>query len=256
MNKLGFKLENLFLNGADKHYSGPIRDSDKNSCLGRLDYETGTNYVFAVSGLTDCGTRSTTNSTHIVIENAIQGEAGRTNGVITRKLRTWVDFSCAYAKEVQVSTAVGHVQTKQISIDLGNQMVELNMNMALYETNDFTAIITESKNYAVPEPVYVQAEATNLPGGFVMSLDTCWATPDSNIDNEISYTMVENGGCPTETDDSIVVLQSGTGQKGQFLFDSFTFLSNTEASIYLHCRVRVCDPANEICTPQCNARKR
>ena len=257
MNKFGFKLKDLFLNGIDRDYDGDIRISGENTCRGRLDYETGTDYVFEVVGLVDCGTKVTSNDTHVNVENAIQGEVGEDTLTITRKKRVFIDFGCAYAKEVQVSSvSVGHVQSKTIAIDLETESVNLEVNMRLYDSDSFSAPIAEDKNFAVPEPVHVQVDASELPNGFVLSLDRCWATPDSNMDNEVFYTLVQNGGCPAQDDNTIFVVESGTGNVGQFFFDSFVFTGHAQANIYLHCSVRICDPATETCTPDCNARKR
>ena len=257
MHKFGFSLSDLFMNGVDRDYDGPLRTSGQNTCRGRLDYEDGTDYVFAVTGLEDCGTVVTTNATHINVANAIQGSSGVNNEMITRKRNVFIDFGCAYLKNLQVSSvSIGHVVSKPVKINLETEQMTMNMEMALYQSDSFASQITIDKNYAVPEPVFVQVDGGDLPNGMVLKLHRCWATPSSNANDEIFYDMLDAGCVPSDAGNTISILQSGQSNKGQFMFDSFVFTGHAQATIHLHCTVHICDPATETCESDCNARKR
>jgi len=245
------------MNGLDREFDGPLQTSGANTCRGRLDYQDGTDYVFAVAGLVDCGTEVTSNATHINVANAIRGSAGENNAMITRKRNVYIDFGCSYLKEMQVSTvSVGHVQSKSVTINLETEQMEMNMEIALFQTDSFAAQINNEKEYAVPEPVYVQVDGGELPAGMVLNMHRCWATPNTDPNNEIFYDLLENGCAPASASDHVSTLQSGQSSKAQLMFDSFVFTGDATASIYLHCTVHICDLSTEICEPDCNARKR
>lgn len=98
MHKYGFTLNDLFMSGPDRDYDGPLQTSGTNTCRGRLDYQDGTHYAFAVAGLVDCGTVVTSNATHINVINAIRGTGAENNAMVTRKRRVFIDFECSYLK--------------------------------------------------------------------------------------------------------------------------------------------------------------
>ena len=89
-------------------------------------------------------------------------------------------------------------------------------------------------------------------------LENCWATPDDDPNNALSYDIFI-GGCPADLldvqDGILEVLSNGQSSVSGFSIDSFQFQADDSLvkELYFHCDVELC---TENCEPSCNARKR
>ena len=90
VNKIGFKLDDLYMVGPDRTADFTNVDSRLNKCRGALAYDNGPEYVFKLNReFSDCGTIADINGHDITYRNAIQGrlEFGGSNSVIFRQVR-------------------------------------------------------------------------------------------------------------------------------------------------------------------------
>ena len=91
LNRFGFKLADLFINGPDLATDFSELDvSTENNCRGAIEYSNGPEYVFRVDRtFSDCATRVTNNGTHVTFDNAVQSAVtGSENGIISRKVKS------------------------------------------------------------------------------------------------------------------------------------------------------------------------
>ena len=56
-----------------------------------------------MKGIGACGTDRDANATHVTVKNALRGMVGATNGVIDRRVETYISFSCVFQTEIHVS---------------------------------------------------------------------------------------------------------------------------------------------------------
>lgn len=100
---------------------------------------------------------------------------------------------------------------------------------------------------------------SSAPAEFHIQMKRCWATPSADPEDAVSYAFLSDFcGESEEVHDfeSLEVFSNGESQNGRFSLESFAFTNDLNASIYLHCDVRVCDSLNETCTKTCDERKR
>ena len=60
-----------------------------NTCVGKLDYQTGADYKFTLYGYDACGMENSHNGTHIVYTNAVTGKINET-------VEIYSEFSCGF----------------------------------------------------------------------------------------------------------------------------------------------------------------
>ena len=256
MNKLGFKLSDLALNGLDRNYDGPLRISAHNSCRGRLDYQSGTDYVFQIRGSSDCGMEKEVTDGKITYKNAISGSIGIDNGVITRKRTTFIQFECSFATDIRASVGIGEIARENHEIILAGKESTLDVSMALYSSSDYSTLAGSDFKLKVPAEAYIGIEAV-LPSDYNVKLEKCWATPTDDPIDVVAYTMID-GGCVVDSEvDYVDVITSGLTDKARFSFHSFIFGDDPQAKVYVHCDVYICDSVTEDCTMnKCSSRRK
>ncbi|CAG5091436.1 Oidioi.mRNA.OKI2018_I69.PAR.g13047.t1.cds [Oikopleura dioica] len=94
MHRLGFKLEDLSINGINP--TDPLQPSGLNTCVGKLDYETETDYKFALYGDEACRMQKTSNATHDVYTNAIFGSMFQGENGSIQTVEVYSEFSCTF----------------------------------------------------------------------------------------------------------------------------------------------------------------
>ena len=192
MHKLGFILSDLALNGVDMNYDGPLRISAQNSCRGRLDYQSGTDYIFQIHGSSDCGMVKEVTDGKITYRNAISGSKGLTDGVITRTRKTFIQFECSFTTDIQASVSIGEVAREEHNVVLDGKESVLDLSMALYTTSDFSTLAGSDFQLRVPAEAYIGI-AAELPDDYNVKLENCWATPTNDPADETAYTMIDSG---------------------------------------------------------------
>ena len=256
MHKLGFTLSDLALNGIDMNYDGPLRISAHNSCRGRLDYQSGTDYIFQIHGSSDCGMEKEVSNGKITYKNAISGSKGINNGVITRMRKTFIQFECSFTTDIQASIGIGEVARENHEVVLDGQESTLDVSMALYTSSDYSTMANSDFQLKVPAEAYIGIEAV-LPADYNVKLEKCWATPTNDPADAVAYTMIDSGCVVDSEVDYVDVITSGLTDKARFSFDSFIFGNDPEAKVFVHCDVYICDSVTEDCTMNsCSSRRR
>ena len=121
MNKFGFSLKDLYINGPTKTDDFEnLASSVDNTCRGMLGFDNGPEYVFKINRtLSDCKTETGTDADgKATYKNAVQGFSGTTNDVISRKKEVFIEFGCKFEVDLTVSTNIGKVGTHSYEVEL------------------------------------------------------------------------------------------------------------------------------------------
>ena len=95
--------------------------------------------------MSDCGTVSNSNATHLTYTNAVQFNHGIINSIISRKRKYLIRFSCSFPKEKTLSTSgvmasLAHVEIHMDEAELKIHIYAiLTKNYACIQTNKFLA---------------------------------------------------------------------------------------------------------------------
>ena len=121
MNKFGFSLKDLYINGPTKTDDFEnLASSVDNTCRGMLGFDNGPEYVFKIDRtLSDCKTETGSDDDgKATYKNAVQGFSGTTNDVISRKKEVFIEFGCKFDVDLTVSTNIGKVGTHSYEVEL------------------------------------------------------------------------------------------------------------------------------------------
>uniref|UniRef100_H3AAA7 Zona pellucida sperm-binding protein 4 n=1 Tax=Latimeria chalumnae TaxID=7897 RepID=H3AAA7_LATCH len=120
------------------------------------------------------------------------------------------------------------------------------------------------------DPVFVEVRILGRTDpSLVLMLDRCWATPNQELHNKVSWSILEDG-CPFAGDNYQTVLHKVTVSSGlqfpshhkRFEVKTFVFMEESGAhplsgEIYFHCSAVVCQPsAWESCMTACEPRRK
>ena len=194
-----------------------------------------------------CGFTATTNSTHILYHGQLSGRAGESNGIITRETEYNINLECDFSKESTVSLhnfftpIISSVEVQMETID-SIFHASLGLFTDLYETpldTGHTGMNQQWKHsrnlflVQVPDPVYAEVNLEDVDN-LTVQLEKCWATPSSDPDDSISYTLFDSFGyTPTGfNDENTAGLHLNcAGNSAKFWFQSFKFVDQGKFSL-------------------------
>ncbi|XP_054854871.1 IgGFc-binding protein-like [Eublepharis macularius] len=200
-----------------------------------------------------CGTTVEVNATHAVYSNVVQGHVENTyGGVISRDRFLFLRFSCTFPLNMNLTMAsVVHPIQDIVNATLASGQGSYQAIMALYEDPQYSKPFTQSPvPLTVNRRVYVGISISGAdPTRFVMTLSSCWATPDGDPSSSIQWDLITNQ-CPVLQDGTVVVEEDGISLLGRFSFSIFSFIPDLE-EMYVHCRIRLCSFRTANCTVNC-----
>ncbi|XP_053867174.1 IgGFc-binding protein-like [Malaclemys terrapin pileata] len=200
-----------------------------------------------------CGTTVKVNATHATYSNQVQGRVGNTyGGVISRDRLLFLHFSCAQPLSINLSVPMV-IQPIQdvVNTTLPSGQGSYLTTMVLYQDPRYSKPFTRSPiPLTVNHRVYVGIRVSGLdPSHFVLTLSSCWATPDRDPSSSIRWDLITNQ-CPSVRDGTVMIDEDGVSSISRFSFNVFLFIPDLEL-VYLHCRVRLCSPQAATCTMHC-----
>jgi len=257
VNKFGFTLNDLYINGPSKTDTFDDLDiSQQNTCRGRLAYDNGPEYVFTIDRtLSDCKTQKGVLNGQATYINAVQGFSGFDVGQITRRRDVLINFGCKFDVDLTVSTNLGSVSSQHYDVTLETGQGNFDLSMAVYEDVSFTKVAENGVAVAVPDHVYIGLVGKNI-GDLVVVADYCYITPDNDASNPVRYDVIVDQCVDTNDSDNINIIENGSTKQARFSFASFEFVGDNSGQLYAHCNVNLCDPNNETCEPSCGAGRR
>ncbi|XP_061863814.1 uromodulin-like [Colius striatus] len=204
---------------------------------------------------TACGSIIQQNSSHVSYSNALESEQGAPRGIISRRPRLLVRFSCIYAYEQVVKLPFALTPVDKL-VQFVVREGHFNVSMGLYKTPSYLQPYQlPSTDVHITDTLYVllKIEGQHQLKYFLLTIEDCWATPSRDPYQPVRHQLIEKG-CPH--DDSVMYLNAiGESSAAKFSFQMFRFVGYPE--VFLHCRVRLCLPGSpEPCTKQCPRHRR
>merc|ERR1712113_994120 len=253
---INFDWSKAYLAGPDK--TPQLDGDDLNPCTG---VENGNEIVFSIlDDIKSCGTDVFNNGTHFIYSNAVQGSIGMSNSVISRTRHVKLDYECAFQNSF-ILTYGSAINTQLTTIDVTIDSVVGHFDIAfsLFTDDTFEFPIQGVKEFNVPELMHIGATLDADEKRLKLQLKECWATPSNNPQDETKYVFIENScGIDEEINvyESLNIVSNGVSNQAAFTMESFTF-TGSDADIYLHCNVHVCDSDKMDCNVTCDGgRKR
>ncbi|XP_030019377.1 alpha-tectorin-like isoform X1 [Sphaeramia orbicularis] len=199
-----------------------------------------------------CGTLLTSNGTHFIYDNVIQGDVDPHDGLISRQRNIHLRFCCEYPLVQATSMEVGinpveSIVDKKLPAGEGHYRVR----MTPYRDSGFRYSLTSTSNIEIEidQRLYIELRTEGIDGRQLSTvLDSCWATPVNVPNHPVRWDLIREE-CPNPEDTTVELLQNGVSTTARFSFRMFTF-TNFQ-SIYLHCRVHLCLLRNNNCSAHC-----
>merc|ERR1712130_103699 len=256
MELFGFNVEDVSLKGTDKGYDGPLQTDGDNSCTGQ---SISGSFTFNVMGMNACGTERSANQTHVTISNALSGIIGDVNTIITRQRETYISFSCVFKTAIEVSmfdpdslsTVIKPVR-KLEEHDLAGIQAAFEFAVAVYTDLTYTQLLPQDHVFNVPEKVFVGFTTSAPIERYHLAVKSCYFTRNAQSSDEVAHQIIQDG-CPTpEEIEFLDVFENRESSEARFSFESFIFNEDeAESTMFLHCRVKLCDHLLEACEKTC-----
>ncbi|MFT7814773.1 alpha-tectorin-like, partial [Arapaima gigas] len=199
-----------------------------------------------------CGTTLTSNGTHFIYENVIQGDNSPSEAIIRRVKRLNLPFSCKYLLSQSASMSVGirpveSILSKRLPAGTGRYQVRMIPYLDAQFQNPFTGSELE---IALDQQVFVAVQVDGVDSRQIAVVaDSCWATPINYPSHNLSWDLIKNE-CPNPSDPTVEILQNGVSTTSRFSFRMFTF-KDDDSTVFLHCRVHLCLQSGNNCTTHC-----
>ncbi|XP_063167815.1 alpha-tectorin-like [Candoia aspera] len=202
-----------------------------------------------------CGTQMEVNTTHAIYSNVVQAHLENIyGGMISRDRFLFLRFSCAFPLNINLSMAsVIHPIHDIINTTITSGQGTYQTIMTLYQDPKYTRPFAQNPILLmVSHRAYVGIKVLGVdPTHFVVTLSSCWATPDRDPSSSIRWDLITNQ-CPNPQDGTVAVEEDGVSLVGRFSFSVFMFLANLE-EVYLHCRIRLCSFRIAKCRVNCHS---
>uniref|UniRef100_A0A8C8RYE6 Uncharacterized protein n=1 Tax=Pelusios castaneus TaxID=367368 RepID=A0A8C8RYE6_9SAUR len=219
------------------------------SCTGTL---IGERLVFYFNNLTlttsSVSVPPQVNATHAMYSNQVQGQVGNTyGGVISRDRLLFLHFSCAHLLTLPLSSVLTFFDSV-VNTTLPSGQWSYLTTMVLYQDPQYSKPFIQSPvPLTVNQRIYVGISISGVdPSHFVLTLSSCWATPDRDPSSSIRWDLIISQ-CPSVHDGTVTIEEDGVSTTGRFSFSVFQFIPDLELA-YLHCRIRLCIPQAATCT--------
>nr|XP_046234028.1 IgGFc-binding protein [Scatophagus argus] len=199
-----------------------------------------------------CGTVLTSNGTHFIYENTIQGDVDPHEGLISRQRNIHLRFCCEYPLAQALSMAVGINPVESIvRKKLPSGQGQYHTRMIPYQDPGFHYPLTSNRNVdmEIDERLYVEVRTDGVDERQISTiLDSCWATPVNLANYPVRWDLIIDE-CPNTADGTVQLIQNGISTVARFSFRMFTFTNFS--SIYLHCQVHLCLLRHNNCSAHC-----
>ncbi|XP_023276685.1 uromodulin-like [Seriola lalandi dorsalis] len=235
----------FFLNKVPPVYVWDLHLNDP-ECRG---VEVGDDYVFSIkTNLSDCGTITASDDTHIMFINTIHNND---SDVITRNYIN-ITFVCRYPINYMVQQPNGEnmIRVDVRTITLNTEDGNFSVSMLLYKDEAFEDRWTTVPSLTLDDDIFVKVFM--IPAHLMLRMERCWATPTSDPYSNIQYTFIRDS-CPVlSNEQTLSVLKNGQGPEAMFRIQMFKFVGGSYTNVFLHCNVQICHNTPGLCQPNCS----
>ncbi|XP_037627947.1 deleted in malignant brain tumors 1 protein-like isoform X2 [Sebastes umbrosus] len=195
-----------------------------------------------------CGTVMMTNTTHAIYSNSLFFYP-LSNGSFV--LPSIIPFSCAYPLETETSlNAVIKPQLLQGGLEGSGTKARAYMNL-FRDSNYSYSYPAGPLSLPVGSALHVQVFVPLSDPSFAVVLEECYTTNSSNPDDPVRYFLIHSR---CSTDSRVVsVVENGLSLRARFSALLFPFQGDNP-SVFMHCRLRLCDKRSQNCFPLCRRR--
>ncbi|XP_074506604.1 scavenger receptor cysteine-rich domain-containing group B protein-like [Sebastes fasciatus] len=195
-----------------------------------------------------CGTVMTTNTTHAIYSNSLFFYP-LSNGSFS--LPSIIPFSCAYPLETETSlNAVIKPQILKGGLTGSGTKARAYMNL-FRDSNYSYSYPAGPLSLPVGSALHVQVSVPLSDPSFAVVLEECYTTNSSNPDDPVQYFLIHSR-CSTDSH-RVSVVENGLSYRARFSALLFP-LHGDNPSVFIHCRLRLCDKRSHNCVPICRRR--
>ncbi|KAM9320183.1 pancreatic secretory granule membrane major glycoprotein GP2-like [Gastrophryne carolinensis] len=221
-------------------------DNSSDSCTNTFTQLINNVTILSIQALPQtgwCGNTISTDNVNINYSNVIH--VGVQNKTIITASPINIPLSCSYNLTIQSSLA-GGFNTALSSVNISvNGVGSVVSTMTAYSDAAYSIPIQSTDNVLVGSYVYIGIVSdAGDANKFVQRVESCFATPDNNVNNPNKVFLV-SGGCPANQGVATDVQENGVSLQSRIRFNSFAFQGQT--LVYLTCNLRMCDK-NTTCT--------
>ncbi|XP_019119063.1 CUB and zona pellucida-like domain-containing protein 1 [Larimichthys crocea] len=206
----------------------------------RLETHSNSTHVIAVVPLSGCGTLVEEDEDNFIFKNEITTRVDRGTAVITRKHRAEILFFCQYPKRGEVSLAFLANRDNIVVEEKGYGTFTYEFVLFKEEYKKVIDPNLYPVDYEVTERIYMQIAATSSVNNTVLFVESCKATPSSNINSRPAYSIIENG---CSKDSTLKHHSHSDLKKYRFSMEAFKFIGSYD-QVYISCLVMMCERGN------------
>ncbi|XP_074506615.1 scavenger receptor cysteine-rich domain-containing protein DMBT1-like [Sebastes fasciatus] len=195
-----------------------------------------------------CGTVMTTNTTHAIYSNSLFFFP-LSNGSFV--LPSIIPFSCAYPLETETSlNAV--IKPQLLKGGLAGSGTKARAYMNLFRDSNYSYSYPAGPlSLPVGSILHVQVSVPLSDPSFAVVLEECYTTSSSYPDDPVRYFLIHSR-CSTDSH-RVSVVENGLSLRARFSALLFP-LQGGNPSVFIHCRLRLCDKRSHNCVPICRKR--
>uniref|UniRef100_A0AAV2LBT4 ZP domain-containing protein n=1 Tax=Knipowitschia caucasica TaxID=637954 RepID=A0AAV2LBT4_KNICA len=192
-----------------------------------------------------CGTTLRSNRTHLMYENAVEGDDA------VNKLYFSCVFPFTYA--VSIDTAIYPVESA-VKKTLPSGQGHYRVRIIPYQDADFQNPLgtTADVEMSLDEQLFIEVRAEGIDEHQLsIVMDRCWATPSQDAHDVLYHDLISQG-CPA--DRSVTIIQNGDSTVARFSFDIISL--SDFSPIHVHCHTHLCVLDVNNCAVNCNVGNR
>ncbi|XP_062622021.1 deleted in malignant brain tumors 1 protein-like [Saccostrea cucullata] len=207
---------------------------------------TDANFVSISIPFDECGTRVTTNETHIVYTNVIRYDYTSTEGNVYRVNTYRVEVSCEFPRDLDTDQGM-LPQTESVTQKAPGTF---NIRMDFFKNNSFNNPVSDFPlNLTLGEWLNVALTLENVDSNLKLVVPDCVATPTTSETDPTNYPLFEN---KCQFDPTLGFFPLNSTSFG-YRYQTFKFVNFDE--VFLHCKAFVCllTEKDAECDRSCNS---
>ncbi|KAK2854257.1 hypothetical protein Q5P01_006918 [Channa striata] len=215
--------------------------SDSANAVCSLRKHSNRTHVIAVIPLNACGTEIEEDDKNLIFKNEITSTDSRRPGLITRKHKMEVKFSCQYSKKgiktLEFTPHRRNVTVNEIGLGTFTYQFEFfpdDRFQMRFDPNSYPL------KYDLGARIYMQIKATSSLNNVELFVESCTAAPYDTPNPDQTYSIITNG---CKVDSTVKTYSPAHAKQFQFSMEAFKFIGLHD-QVYITCAVLMCKTGN------------